>query len=412
LEEDPGNLVFFLLFFLFFLSGFFSAAEVALVSISPAKARSLLLQKKSGAKKIQFLKNHPEKLLITILIGNNLVNIVTSVLSTVVFTKIFGNEILGILTGILTILILIFGEIIPKSIAQKNIEICSRLFAFPIFWLSRIFFPIVWPLEKMMKIFDKSEKEKIFEEKEFIALAEIGEKEGELDKGEKERIKNVLEFEETTAENVMTPRTKVEAIRDNKSLESAVRFFLEKTHSRIPVFSGTIDNIVGILTLKDIFEFREKFSLKTKISQLPQKKALRVPISMNLENIFRKFQQNKNHIAIVIDEHGGTAGIVTLEDLVEEIFGEIHDETDREDVPIRKISEKIFSVLGNLLVEEIVEETGIFISGDQNSTIARKILKKIGRFPNRGEKIEFENFFAFIEKASDHQIEKIRIIKK
>ena len=412
MEEDPGNLVFFLLFFLFFLSGFFSAAEVALVSISPAKARSLLLQKKSGAKKIQFLKNHPEKLLITILIGNNLVNIVTSVLSTVVFTKIFGNEILGILTGILTILILIFGEIIPKSIAQKNIEICSRLFAFPIFWLSRIFFPIVWPLEKMMKIFDKSEKEKIFEEKEFIALAEIGEKEGELDKGEKERIKNVLEFEETTAENVMTPRTKVEAIRDNKSLESAVRFFLEKTHSRIPVFSGTIDNIVGILTLKDIFEFREKFSLKTKISQLPQKKALRVPISMNLENIFRKFQQNKNHIAIVIDEHGGTAGIVTLEDLVEEIFGEIHDETDREDVPIRKISEKIFSVLGNLLVEEIVEETGIFISGDQNSTIARKILKKIGRFPNRGEKIEFENFFAFIEKASDHQIEKIRIIKK
>ncbi len=410
--EDISSIYYFVLILLLLLSGFFSGAEVALVSLSPAKARAIILQKRKGAKAIEFLKNNPEKLLITILIGNNLVNIMIPVLATVIFTSLFGSRIIGVLTGILTILILVFGEIVPKTFAQKYAERFSLLSGPLIFWLSKVIFPLVWLLEKLLHVMgSKMEQEKTFSDEELLALAEIGEEEGGLDSEERERIENVLEFGETTAEEIMTPRPKMDILHYDVNLQETIQFFLEKTHSRIPVFRETIDNIVSIISLKNVLHYEQEHPLDTPLGDLPRKEPLFVPMSMALEDVLKNMKRQRTHMAIVVDEHGGTAGLVTLEDLLEEIVGEIQDETDKEQEEIKKISDSTYLVLGDTEIEKIEEEIGWEVPGEDTESIAKVVLDTIGRFPKSGENIEIsENILAEIAKMDGHKIESIRLI--
>ena len=410
-SEVPG-IFFFILAILLFLSAFFSAAEVALVGLSPAKSRALASQKRRGAAAVDFFKKNPEKLLITILIGNNLVNILIPVLSTAIFTKLFGNEILGILTGILTILILIFGEIVPKTFAQKNAEKFALLAAPILLFLEKILFPIVFLLEKLLKILGSKKTEKTFSDEELLALAEIGEIEGHLDADERERIEGVLEMDETTAEKVMTPRIEMDALAEETPLDVASQFFLKKTHSRIPIFRENIDKIVGILTLKNVFEFEKSFPPETPLKKLPIKKPLFVPTAMPLTEVLKKMKWQKTHLAIVIDAHGATAGLVTLEDLLEEVFGDIEDETDEKVEEIRKLKKNVFLVRGGANLEEIFEKTGVRFAGDDADPIAKIILEKIGRFPSRGEEIIFDSARVVIEKMAENRIELVRLLPK
>lgn len=413
--DEPGSIHYIFLLILLFLSGFFSSAEVAFVSLSPAKVRSLVQQKKRGAHIVETLKNNPERVLITVLIGNNIVNILIPVLSTVIFTKIFGNEIIGILTGILTLLILIFGEIFPKALAQKYAAGVS-LFSGPlILVLSKILFPVVWLFEKLLHVLSKKNEniEKTFSDQELLALAEIGEEEGELETDERARIENVLEFRETTAEEVMTPRPKMDVLQDTTTLRDAVKFFLEKTHTRIPIYRETIDNITGVLTLKNILHLSNKYSEEKPLSELPVKKPLRIPMSMALEDVLKKMKWEKTHMAIVIDEHGGTEGLVTLEDLLEEVFGEIQDETDTEEEEIKKITDTDFLILGSAELEEIKKQTGFEVPGEASDSIAKVILDELGRFPKRGEQIQLtQNISAVVEKMDENIISSVRLLYK
>lgn len=408
---DPSSISYIILVILLLLSGFFSGSEVALVSLSPAKARSLVQQKRRGAKAVEFLKNHPDRLLVTILIGNNIVNILIPILSTLIFTKAFGDSIIGIMTGVLTILLLVFGEIVPKAFSQKHDETISLLVAPTIYVLGILIFPLVWIFEQLLKALGtQGKEEKTFSDQELIALAEIGEEEGGLDAEDRERIENVLEFGETTVREVMTPRPDMDILRDDILLQDAVRYFLEKTHTRIPVYGDNIDFIKGILTLKDILKFQQDLPVDTPISELLRGDPLRVPTTMLLEDVLKEMKWRRTHMAIVIDEHGGTAGLVTLEDLLEEVFGEIEDETDSRQINIRQMPDDSWLVPGNIELEMLEEKTGIHIVGEDSDRLAKVLLEEHGRFPDRGEEIILSgNIRAIIEKMDHHKIVSVRL---
>lgn len=408
---DPSSISFIFLAFLFLLSAFFSGSEVALVSLSAAKVRSMVQQKKRGSHAVSFLKNHPDRLLVTILLGNNVVNILIPVISTVVFTELFGSQILGIMTGILTLLLLVFGEIVPKAFAQKHDETISLLVGPAIYYLGIALFPIVWLFERLLRLLGTHGKEeKTFSDEELIALAEIGEEEGGLDAEDRERIENVLEFGDTVVSEVMTPRPDMDTLHDETTLKDAVRFFLEKTHSRIPVYGENIDHIHSILTLKNVLKFEQDFLEHTPIKNLPKNEPLTVPTTMPLEDVLKEMKWRRTHIAIVIDEYGGTAGLVTLEDLLEEVFGEIEDETDTKKNEFKKMPDGSWLVSGGADIEAIEEKTGIRIPGEDNDRLAKIILEEHERFPNRGEEVVLRNNVrVVVEKMHHKKIASVRI---
>lgn len=399
----------------FVLSGFFSSSEVALLSLTDAKVRSLCAQKKRGSKSLEWLKHHPHKLIITILIGNNFVNILASVLATVYVSKNFGSEALGVATGILTMLILIFGEILPKTFAQSHATFFA-LFSSPIIkCLSYIFFPLVWLLEKLSNLLTHKKKKNLSEadlESELLALAEIGEEGGALEKGEKNIIENVLDFSDTIVEEVMTPRTHIDALDAETTLDQAIDFAIQHTHSRLPVYEGNLDDITGIITIRDLLEDHKQFDGNKKLKDLEVKKPLFIPHTRKISDALTDFQKQKVQIAVVVDEYGGTEGLCTLEDLVEEIFGEIEDESDLPSNLIQKLSENTWLIEGKTEIYDICEQTDLEIDEEDSKAISLLVLEKLGRFPRNGERIDFDNFYVVIDKMDHKKIQRLRLVKK
>lgn len=377
--------------------------------------RALKAKNKRGSHAIEWLKKHPQKLIITILIGNNLMNILASVFATVYVTERFGSDVLGVATGILTLVVLIFAEIMPKTFAQGHIVSLALITAPAIKLITQVLLPLVWILERFAHASAHGKKNELSEadiEGELLALAEIAEEGGALEKGEKEFIENVLEFSETTVEEVMTPRPQIDALNEETTLEEAVKFAITHSHSRLPVFRETIDHITGIITIRDLLRHQEDFADDTKLSALPLAKALIIPYTLRIAEALKDFQKEKVQIAIIVDEHGGTEGICTLEDLVEEVFGEIEDESDIAEVLIKRLSPTTWLVNGKSTVEEIEEETGILLDEDVSKTISLIILEKISRFPKQGQKIDFDEYQIIVEKMGNKRIERLRLIKK
>src|SRR3989338_1195522 len=247
-----------MLAFLLILSGFFSASETALISLSPAKVRTLVQQKKAGAKFVERLKAQPHKLLITVLVGNNLVNIMASVYATIVFQKLLGHSALGIITGVLTFFILVFGEIVPKAFAQTYAKSLSRWFAPPLYIISLLLSPVVWILDILVKgLLHLSSADKIDQhvtEEELKAFVSIGAEEGAIGRGEQELIENVLQFNDTRVEEIMVPRVNIQAMPITATVHDAANFVMKGHHSRIPVYEDSVDNVVAILTIKEIIQ--------------------------------------------------------------------------------------------------------------------------------------------------------------
>lgn len=405
-----------ILIILVFLSGFFSGSETAIISISDAKVRSLVKERRRGSGTLNLLKKDPHKLLITILIGNNLVNIGASVLATVVFTNAFGSSGLGIATGVMTLLVLVFGEITPKSFATKYAVLISLFVAKPLYFLQIIFSPIIWIMHQIVKllmsIMGSQYNEEEISEEEIKALIELGAEKGSIQKRERELLKNILQFNDITVEEVMTPRISVDALPSDTTLQEAIDFVIEKSHSRIPIYKETIDNVIGIVTIKDILMLSEQFNYNKKLSNCELKEPLFVPVSKKIDVLFKEFQKARTHIAIVIDEYGGTAGIVSLEDLLEEIVGEIIDESDIEEIPISKVSDYEIEAHGITKLEDINDYLGIGIKGHEKEPISALILDKLNRFPKNGEVIDFPHAKIKILKILGNKIIKVGVIKK
>ncbi len=410
MEEDPNLIVYLVLAGLLMLSAFFSAAEVAFVSLSPARVRILKDKKSNAAKLVVSLKSHPQRFLATILIGNNLVNIFAAGLATMVATQLFGSAGLGIATGVMTLLVLIFGEIFPKAFAQKYNEAFALAIAYPLFILDKILFPFSWSAEKALHALGAKHSEEVSEE-EVVAMVDLGTESGEIKKHEQELIQNILEFTDTRVEEVMTPRVKIEALPKETTVDEAQKFFRKITHSRVPVFDGSVDKVVGILTLRQIFEHEGERDLS--IEKLKLIDPIFTPKSRPIRSLFQEFKSRHTHLAVVIDEHGGTSGIVTLEDLLEEIVGEIEDEEDVSEEEIQRLNTNTLLVLGNTQLCEIDEklDTNLAQGKFETRNIAFLLLDKLGKMPQKDAKIRVDGVELTVESVHENKIDKVKVEK-
>jgi Mg2+/Co2+ transporter CorB len=318
------------LFVLLLLSGFFSGSETALIRIGRVKARSLLKKGVKGADTIQKLVNEPEALLTTVLIGNNVVNITASALATSLAIDYFGNFGAAIAIGVMTFVILTFGEVIPKTIAVHHAEQFSIIVSKPLEIMIFVMRPVIKLLSAITHAFGKVfglkvPQRKLLSEDEVKTLLDIGEEEGAIEEDEKEMMNGVLKLDYITVKNVMTPKEEIVCLGVNEPVESAVELIKRSGYSRIPVFEGTKEHIVGIIYAKDLL-----ISASDTITSVRElmKPAHFVSEIARVDDLLEEFQKGKFHIAIVVDGEGSTKGLVSLEDLLEEIVGSIYDEYD------------------------------------------------------------------------------------
>jgi CBS domain containing-hemolysin-like protein len=385
---DPsGILIPFILFILVLLSAFFSASETALVALSPAKVQALIVQKAKFAKWIEYLKNRPQKMFLIILIYINMVNAGASVLATVYFTTLFGDIGAGYATIVMGLSLMIFSEVLPKSMANKHPVVFSQMVAYPLVIVGNIIFPFVWVLEKFLIRIVGHQINSVSED-EVIAMVSMGAQDGSLEKHEQELIENVLEFNDISADDVMTPRTSLFALPSTTTVAEAIVKTAEASHSRIPVFTDTIDNIIGFTTVKKLLVMSlDDEMLKKTLADVDLHEFIKVPTTRKIYSLFLEFKRKRTHIALVFDEHGGIEGIVSMEDILEEIVGEIIDETDKEETEaiVRK-DEKTLILEGDAEIGDIERMLGAEIPDYENvDRISWVILEHLSRFPKKGE---------------------------
>lgn len=402
------------LFILIFLSAFFSAAETALMSLSKIRIRRMLEEEVKYADIINKLVENPNKLLGAILIGNNVVNIGASALATSIAIKLYGSRGVGIATGIMTLLILVFGEVTPKSLAAQNSEKTSLKVAKPIYYITIVLKPLISILtfitSGIIKLLGgkKPGKQPFITEEELKTLVNVSHEEGVLEGEEKQMIYNVFEFGDSQAKDVMTPRTDMVAVDIDSSYDELVNLFKEEHFSRIPVYEEDIDDIIGILHIKDLIFFvdnKESFTIKDIL-----RPAYFTYEYKSTAQLFDDMRLNRIPIAIILDEYGGTAGIVTTEDLVEEIVGEITDEYDEENEDIEVIKEDEYLVDGSTKIDLLNEMIGTKIESEDFDSVGGFVIGVLGRFPEVGETIEYENIKFIIEKIEKNRIEKMRVL--
>jgi len=392
----------FVLLVLIVLSGFFSSAETALFSISKTKA--IHLAKEGGAtfRLIRRMKEDPHTLLSTILIGNNLVNVAAAALATSVAMESFPNFAVGIATGVMTFLILVFGEVLPKSIATRNNVLIARMAIRPIYWLSLLFYPVIKFLNFIPWLTGRIKKPQALTEEELMTFVEVVEEEGEIKEEEKELIHNIFEFDDTNASEIMTPRADMFVIDIIEDLK--IEEVIDSGFSRIPVIRDEIDDVIGVLNIKDLFKHLAHGEKEIDISQI-MKPPYFVPENKKLDNLLHQFKKTKTHIAIVVDEHGGVSGLITLEDALEELVGEIVDETDKDEPLIVPLKPKTWMVLGKTEIDDINEEIGMEIPDSATyDTFSGYILDAIEKIPTENEEITLGRFMITVKEKDGNRI--------
>ncbi|MDR2922465.1 MAG: hemolysin family protein [Treponema sp.] len=371
------------------LSAFFSACEMAYSSLNRIKLKNLAVHSKRAALALKLLDVY-DKILSTALIGNNIVNIVASALATLLFVSLFGAKGVSLSALIVTVLVLVFGDISPKTLAKESPEQCALSFA-P---LLRFFVVIFTPLNYLaaawkkliVKIFPPKLDRSITED-ELLTFVEEVRQEGGINKQEEQMIRHAIEFDEITASEIFTPRIDVAAISQTAAVEEIDSKFAETGFSRLPVFKDTIDNITGVILLKD---FYHHVMNRRKAPPEIIKPVVFVTKTMKIAKLLRTLQQKQSHLAVVVDEFGGTLGIVTVEDIVEELVGEIWDEHDEVVQPVKKINDNSFVVMGSVNFKDMLE----YITAGGNAgngedipetTVGNWIMEKLGGLPRCGD---------------------------
>jgi CBS domain containing-hemolysin-like protein len=394
---------------LLLLSGFFSSAETALFSISRAKARHIAKEKGLTNTLIKKMKDDPHRLLSTILIGNNLVNVGAAALATAVMIELVASNAVGIATGVMTALILVFGEIIPKSIATRNNVLIARLVILPLYWLSILFSPVIYLLNFIPRLTSKVQRKSRVTEEELMTFVEVVEEEGGIEEEEKELIHNIFEFDDTSASEIMTPRADMFVINVNDDLN--VEEIIRSGFSRIPVIAEDIDHVIGILNIKDLFMHQVTSAKQTDVRRVMSEPYF-VPENKKLDHLLQEFKKRKQHIAIVVDEHGGVSGLITLEDALEEIVGEIVDETDKVEPHIVKLKQNEWRVLGKSEIDDVNDELEMDIPDTKEyDTFSGYILDKIGRIPQEKVDITLGDYIVTVYQMDGTRIKEY-IVKK
>lgn len=394
------------------LSGFFSGSETALTSLSRARAESLAKEKRPGAKALWTLKQNTTRMLVIILIGNNLVNIGASALATVIATERFGHLGPGIAVGALTLFILVFGEVTPKSWAAHHAERVS-LFAAPVLLVfGRLVFPLVWALERFSDWLHRVTAlttDPTVTESEVMSLVEYGAEEGTIEDEELELIERVFAFNDVRVRDVMTPRGEIFSLPGSMRLSDALPDILNASFSRIPIYGSNPDDIIGFVHLRDILE-AVAWGKQDQLLQQFAREPLFVPQTQPIDELFASLRQQKRHLALVVNEYGMFQGVVTLEDLIEELVGEIYDESDRMPEMLREVGESAILAGGMAEMRNVAEYFGIEEPpGKPTDTVSLWVLDHVGRIPAPGEAFIIDGFVVKVTRASNRFIQQVRI---
>ena len=405
----------FSLFILIFLSAFFSGSETAFMSVNRVKIKEKVQSGDEHAAKVDKLLQNQTRLLTTILIGNNLVNIATSSIATAMAIELFGSKGVGIATGVVTLLILVFGEITPKSLGNNRAIDYAKAAAVPLYFLEIILSPFIYLFTKIVNLFvkDKSLISSAFlSEEEIRRFVDVSQREGVIKETEQEMIQSVFEFDDTLVKEIMVPRIDMVCIEKDASLSELIKLGVKKGHSRIPVFEESIDNIIGLIYIKDLLELLIKERQDVTIEEFV-KPIYFIPEGKPINELLTEMKERKEHMAIVVDEYGGTSGLITIEDLLEEIVGDIQDEFDLEKSHIEVIDENKLLLDGRVDIEELNNYLKEPLSESNDyETLSGLILYYLNRLPVQGEKLELENVTFIIESIIDNRIRKIKLISE
>lgn len=388
---------------LFILSWFFSWSEIALMSLPKHKIESLLKSKRPGAKSLRDVKEDTDNLLIMILIGNNLVNTYTAALATQIAMSlsekmwIWASQAVWISTVVVTIFLLLFWEIIPKSIASKN-AVSIGLFVSPIYkFLMVPFWPIIMLIKVVIRVFSWKKSDEKMTDDDIQSFIDLWRDHWWIDDDEHEKLKSVFEFYETTAEEIMTPRVKIEAIPDTLTIKEAVEYYLTHTHTRIPIYHETIDKIDYFISGRDLLRELNSWNSDKKLTELKLRKVLKVPLNQPISKLLDIFQKTNKIFAIIMDPYGWVAWLTSLEDIIEQVFGEIRDESDREaeefvKTPDWKILTNWLVLMQDLLDEFELELPNIWLDEKEFNweTVSYVITDVLEGFPKSWEEIYFE----------------------
>ncbi len=414
---DTGDIVqFIILFILLILSSFFSSAETALTTSNKIKLRTLAEDGDKRAERVLRITADSGKMLSAILIGNNVVNLSASSIATTLAIKIFGSVGAGIATGVLTVLILIFGEISPKTLATIHAEKLALMFSGVIEFLMKVLTPVIFIINKLAMGFlfligvDPAAKDNQMTEEELRTIVDVSKESGVIESEEHEMINNVFDFGDAQAKEVMIPRIDMTFANVENTYDELIAIFKESMFTRLPVYENNTDNVIGILNMKDLLFYTdiENFSIRD---------ILREPYftyeHKNTAELFIEMRKSSITLAIVLDEYGATAGLITLEDLLEEIVGEIRDEydTDEEDA-ICQLSDREFLVLGSANLEDLCEALDLNFTSNDYDTIGGYLIGLLDHLPEKNEIIiTDDDILLRVEQMDKNRVEKIYIKK-
>ena len=405
-------------FILLIFSGLFSSAETSLTTVSLYKMKALAEEGNRRAAVVLSLMENPGKVLSAILIGNNIVNIASSSLATVLATNLFGSAAVGIATGILTVLILLFGEITPKNLATIYNEKFALFYAIPIKVLSIILTPVIWVLDKLCNFIywilrvDKSAMNKQMTESELRTIVNVSHEDGVIEGEEKDMITNVVDFGDSIAKEVMIPRTDITMASVDASYEEVLGLFMEEQFSRLPIYEENKENIIGILHMKDLFFNREVEATEKRPFQI--RSIMREPYYtyeyQKTSNIMDEMRKNSVSITIVLDEYGAAAGMITLEDLLEEIVGEIRDEYDEyEEEVIKQVGENQYEVDGAAKIDDLNDALELKLESEDYDSVGGYVIELLDHLPKAGETVREQNVEFEVLEADKTRVERVRV---
>ena len=413
---DPSNVAqLIILLLLILLSSLFSCAETALITVNKLRIRTLAEENVKGAKTVNKLIEDPTKMLSAVLIGNNIVNLSAAAIATVLSIDVFGNLGAGIGTGIITILILVFGEITPKAIASVDAESSALKYSGFIYYVTKLLTPLIFIVDNIsfgiLRLFriNPNTKANTITEDELRTLVDVSHEEGVIESEERRMITNVVDFGDSLAKDVMVPRIDMAFANIDLSYNQLLKIFANEKFSRMPVYSETRDNVVGIINLKDVFFYngsKEDF----KIQDIMREPYFTYEFKRTAELLI-ELRKDSIPLAVVLDEYGATVGLITLEDLIEEIVGEIRDEYDLdEEDSIKSIAENEYMVHGNTKLDEINETIGLSVESDDYDSIAGHIINLLDHLPAKGEMVIDKNVTFTVAAVDKNRIDKVHIL--
>lgn len=400
------------------LSAVFSCSETALTTVSESYVRQLIDENKVWVAPFKLWLTRPNGVLTTIIVGNNLVNTLAAVLATVYAQRLFQDYVISIATAGVTIALLIFGEITPKTFARHNARSIVAWMMYIIYPIYYLFFPLVWILVHLSTFLVQLAGGRtrrvgpMATEEDIAYLIRLSHEEGVFEQEQGEMLKSVMAFGDITAREIMVPRTDLCSLDIKSSLKEILAEVAQLGYTRWPVYDEDIDHVIGILYVKDLINFlgtnNRDFSLKNLL-----RKPLFIPESMKLDAVLREFQRQKGHLAIVVDEHGGTAGVVTLEDILEEIVGEIRDEYDREEEEetVKTLGEEHFLVDGRITISDLNKQTNLALPADEDyDTLGGFVISELGEIPEEGADFVFQKWRFRVVEMDQKRVNKVEIM--